>query len=154
MRFKTLTGTALLGAALALAACNAPSHDAPPSQAMTSQAMTSQAMTSQAMPQAMSAQRTGMFSGLNDKNVSGKVTVAGGQVSLADFSSDKGPDLHIYLAKGSDEQAVSSGKELGMVAFDKASQTFEVSEADAAMYDTVVINCDKAKEIFGAARLA
>ncbi|MGH3726806.1 MAG: DM13 domain-containing protein [Mycobacterium sp.] len=149
MRFKTLTGTALLGGALALAACNAPSHDAQPSQAMTSQAM-----TSQAMPQAMSAQRTGMFSGLNDKKVSGKVTVAGGQVSLADFSSDKGPDLHIYLAKGSDEQAVSTGKELGTVAFDKGSQTFEVSEADAAMYDTVVINCDKAKEIFGAARLA
>lgn len=148
MRFKTLTGTALLGAALALAACNAPSRDAQPAP------MTSEAMTSHAMTQAAAATRTGMFNGLNEKNVSGTVTVAGGQVSLSGFSSDKAPDLHIYLANGSDEKALSAGRELGMVAFDKASQTFQVSDADTSMYSTVVINCDKAKEIFGAAQLA
>ncbi|MFA4083750.1 DM13 domain-containing protein [Mycobacteroides salmoniphilum] len=154
MRFTVLTGTALLGIGLAVAACNAPSRDAQPStqspQAMSSQPMASQPMTSPAMA---GATRTGSFTGLNDKHVSGTVTIANGKVILSGFSSDKGPDLHIHLTKGSDQSAVSTGQELGAVASDTASQTFDLSGTDASMYDTVLINCDKAKEAFGAAAL-
>ncbi|OHU30418.1 hypothetical protein BKG76_01205 [Mycobacteroides franklinii] len=146
MRFKVLTGTALLSIGFAVAACNAPSHDAQPS-AQSPQAMTSQAMTSQA------STRTGSFTGVDGKHVSGTVTIANGQLKLTGFSSDKGPDLHIYLTKGSDQNAVSAGKELGMVASDTASQTFDIGGVDTSMYDTVLINCDKAKEAFGAAAL-
>jgi len=144
MRFKVLTGTALLGIGLAVAACNAPSPDAQPST-QPPQAMTSQAMAG--------STRTGSFSGVDGKHVSGTVTIANGQVTLTGFSSDKGPDLHIYLTKGLDQNAVSAGKELGMVASDTASQTFDVGGVDTSMYDTVLINCDKAKEAFGAAAL-
>lgn len=151
MLFKKLTGAALLATALTAAACSTPAQDAKPS-ANATQPMTSQAMTSQAMPQD-SMQRTGMFDGLNGKHVSGTAKVGGGQVVLSNFASDEGPDLHIYLTKGVDESAVSAGKELGTVAYDKGSQTFSISGPDASGYDTVVINCDKAKAVFGAARL-
>jgi hypothetical protein len=97
--------------------------------------------------------RTGSFSGLNGKHVSGTVKVVGGQIVLSDFSSDPGPDLHIYLAAGSDENAVTAGSALGTVAFDKASQAFPVNGVDASKYNTVVIHCDKAKALFGAASL-
>ncbi|MFD6199532.1 DM13 domain-containing protein [Mycobacteriaceae bacterium NPDC060252] len=149
MRFKVLTGTALLGIGLAVAACNAPSPDTQ-SSTQSPQAMSAQPMTSQAMA---GATRTGSFTGLNDKNVSGTVTIANGKVILSGFSSDKGPDLHIHLTKGSDQSAVSTGKQLGPVASDTASQTFDISGTDTSMYDTVLINCDKAKEAFGAAAL-
>jgi hypothetical protein len=96
----------------------------------------------------------GTFSGLNDKHVGGAVKVAGGQVTLSDFSSDPGPDLHIYLTNGTDENSVTAGKALGNVAFDKPSQTFSIAGVDASQYNTVVINCDKAKAVFGAAALA
>ncbi|EHM21059.1 hypothetical protein MBOL_17480 [Mycobacteroides abscessus subsp. bolletii BD] len=107
-------------------------------------------MTSQAMAGKM---RTGSFNGIDGKHVAGTATLANGQLTLTGFSSDKGPDLHIYLTKGADQNAVSTGKELGMVASDKADQTFTLSDTDASMYDTVMINCDKAKEAFGAAAL-
>lgn len=149
MRFKVLTGTALLGIGLAVAACNAPSRDTQ-SSTQSPQAMSAMPMTSQAMA---GTTRTGSFSGIDGKHVAGTVTIANGRVSLTGFSSDKGPDLHIYLTKGSDQSAVSAGKELGMVASDTASQTFDVNGADTSMYDTVLINCNKAKEAFGAAAL-
>ncbi|MGH3723214.1 MAG: DM13 domain-containing protein [Mycobacterium sp.] len=100
-----------------------------------------------------SSTRTGTFGGLNDKHVSGTATVSGGQLILSGFSSDAGPDLHIYLTNGTDEHAVADGKELGAVAFDKASQTFSTSGVDASKYGTIVIHCDKAKAVFGAAAL-
>jgi len=92
--------------------------------------------------------------GLNDKHVAGAVKIAGDQVELSGFSSDPGPDLHIYLTNGTDENSVAAGSALGKVAFDKASQTFSITGTDASKYNTVVINCDKAKAVFGAAALA
>jgi len=97
--------------------------------------------------------RAGTFEGLNDKHVSGTVRIAGGQVVLSGYSSDAGPDLHIYLTNGIDESAVTAGKALGNVASDNSSQTFSIGGADASKYNTVVINCDKAKAVFGAAKL-
>ena len=107
-----------------------------------------------AAPSAMqSASRTGTFHGLNSKTVAGTARVTGGTVALEGFSSDAGPDLHIYLANGTDENAVAAGKELGPVAFDQASQSFSVSGIDTSQYHHVVINCDKAKAVFGSAAL-
>ena len=146
MRFRTLAGAALLTGAAALTACGTSTQSAGPSPQ-------SSQMTS-AMTQAMSNARTGTFSGLNDKHVAGAVKIAGEQVALSDFSSDPGPDLHIYLTNGTDENSVTAGAALGKVAFDKASQTFSIAGVDTSKYNTVVINCDKAKAVFGAAALA
>ena len=100
------------------------------------------------------ASRTGSFAGLNGKKVAGTVTVADGKVTLSGFSSDEGPDLHLYLTNGDDEAAVTAGKTLGKVSYDSASQTFELGSIDAGTYDTVVVHCDKAKAVFGAAGLS
>jgi len=142
--------------ALALAACG-PSNDdgmaktdSEPSAAMTNDGG---AMKHEdAMDKG--ASRTGSFAGLNGKKVAGTVTVADGKVTLSGFSSDEGPDLHLYLTNGDDEAAVTAGKTLGKVSYDTASQTFELSDIDADTYDTVVVHCDKAKAVFGAAGLS
>jgi ABC-type oligopeptide transport system substrate-binding subunit len=146
MRFKTLAGAALLTGAVALTACGTSTQSAGPSP------QSSQMTT--ALAQGMANARTGAFAGLNDKHVAGAVKIAGGQVALSDFSSDPGPDLHIYLTNGTDETSVTAGKALGKVAFDKPSQTFSTAGVDAVQYSTVVIHCDKAKAVFGAAALA
>jgi len=99
MRLKTLTGAALLTIAFALTACGTSTNDAQPSS-----------QSPQAMTQGSSSVRAGTFAGLNDKHVAGTVKVAGGQVVLSDFSSDAGPDLHIYLTNGTDKNAVAAGK--------------------------------------------
>jgi hypothetical protein len=98
--------------------------------------------------------REGTFSGANGKKVAGTVKVSDGKLTLSGFSSDEGPDLHLYLAKGSDEAAVTAGTSLGEVSYNKASQTFDLKGIDAADYDTVVVHCDKAKAVFGAAELS
>jgi ABC-type oligopeptide transport system substrate-binding subunit len=143
MRFKTLTSTVLLMIVLAFTACSTATHSAQ-----------SGSKSPQASAQGSSSPRTGTFEGLNDKHVWGTVKVAGGKVALSDFSSDAGPDLHVYLTNGTNESAVNAGKQLGNVAFDKPSQTFSIGGVDASKYNTVVIHCDKAKAGFGAAALS
>jgi ABC-type oligopeptide transport system substrate-binding subunit len=150
MRSTALKGAALLTIAVALAACST-SNEAHPGPAM-SQSTTAPAMSQSAASGAASA-RTGTFGGLNDKHVAGTATVTGAEIVLSGFSSDAGPDLHIYLTNGTDESAVAAGKELGSIAFDKASQTFSTNGVDPSKYTTVVIHCDKAKAVFGAATL-
>jgi hypothetical protein len=155
MRSTELKGVALLTIALALAACSS-SKETQPGSAM-SQSSSAPAMSQSMPPPAMSrsaaSTRTGTFEGLNDKHVVGTAAVSDAQIVLSGFSSDAGPDLHIYLANGSDENAVAAGKEIGSIAFDKPSQTFSTSGVDASKYTTVVIHCDKAKAVFGAATL-
>ena len=151
MRRRTLVGAALLTGAVALTACGTSTHRAEP--ASPSSNPQSSAMTT-AMAQGASDTRTGTFMGLNDKHVAGAVKIANDQATLSGFSSDPGPDLHIYLTNGTDENFVTAGKQLGTVAFDKASQTFSIAGVDASKYNTIVINCDKAKAVFGAAALA
>ncbi|UQN29426.1 DM13 domain-containing protein [Brachybacterium kimchii] len=96
----------------------------------------------------------GSFAGANGKSVAGKVSIEDGKLMLSGFSSDEGPDLHLYLAKGDDEAAVGSGMELGDVAYDSAEQTFSVEGVDLSQYDHVVVHCDKAKAVFGSAALS
>lgn len=97
----------------------------------------------------------GTFAGLNGKNVAGGVKIEGSTVTIHDFSSDEGPDLHLYLTTGTTEEAVAAGVEIDAVAYDKSSQTFTLpSGTDVSSYTYVVVHCDKAKAVFGAAPIS
>lgn len=150
MRIAALAGASLL--ALTLTACG-PSDEESMNDSMKD-AESSMTDSSPAMTDHMGDARSGDFAGLNGKKVKGTVKVADGKVVLSGFSSDEGPDLHLYLAKGDDEAAVMAGESLGKVSYDTASQTFELKGVDASDFDTVVVHCDKAKAVFGAAALS
>lgn len=146
MRKIGFAGVALVAVSFALTACSGSDSNDSSSKAAPSM--------SASQPAARSADKTGMFAGLNGKKVSGSAQVSGTGVTLSGFSSDEGPDLHVYLTNGTDEAAVSAGKQLGAVKYDEKSQTFELNGVDASGYSTVVIHCDKAKAVFGAAKLS
>ena len=130
----------------ALAGCAAPATTSTSSSSAP-------AAASSAAPAA--ATYTGTFAGLNDKKVTGKVTINGSTVTLSGFSSDEGPDLHLYLTNGTTEADVTSGTEFSKVAFDAASQTFTLpAGVDASAFTTLVVHCDKALAVFGAAALS
>lgn len=97
---------------------------------------------------------SGIFAGADGKTVEGTVSIEDGTLTLEDFSSDEGPDLHLYLASGDDSAAVEAGTELDVVAYDEASQTFDVSGVDLSEYDHVIVHCDKARAVFGSAPLS
>jgi ABC-type oligopeptide transport system substrate-binding subunit len=147
MRRTAFVGGALIALALTLTACGAPSGTAADSSSAPKSSSSAQAMSES------TSSRTGAFEGLNDKKVQGSVTVDGSEIVLSGFSSDEGPDLHVYLTNGTDEAAVSAGKQIDAVSYDTASQTFTLDGVDAASFNTVVIHCDKAKAVFGAAAL-
>ncbi|MFE7505933.1 DM13 domain-containing protein [Promicromonospora sp. NPDC057488] len=156
MRKTALASAAVLTATLLLTGCGADddgSGDAMSEQSMSSQEQ-SEDMTEDMGDDMAAEARTGTFEGLNDKAVAGTVEVSATEVVLSGYSSDEGPDLHVYLTNGTDEAAVAAGTEIDVVAFDEASQTFALDGVDVAGYDTVVIHCDKAKAVFGAAALA
>jgi hypothetical protein len=154
MRISALVGAGVL--ALSLTACGQ-AKDEPmkhePMKGGSSSTMDHGTSDSMKGMDHMSAARSGTFAGLNGKKVAGTVKVADGKVVLAGFSSDEGPDLHLYLTKGTDEAAVQAGASLGKVAYDKAAQTFDLQGVNAEGYDNVVVHCDKAKAVFGAAEL-
>ena len=142
-------GVAVLALGLTLAGCSAtPAGSSPSADTMSS----SSPMASSSPMDHMSM--TGTFMGLGGKAVKGTVTVSGSELTLSGFSSDEGPDLHIYLTNGTDEAAVAAGKQIDAVAFDKDSQSFMLNGIDPSMYKDVVIHCDKAKAVFGAAALS
>lgn len=155
MRIKLFFATAATAAAvLSVAACSSNSTETAASStaAPMSASMSMTAPMSGSMSGAM--MHTGTFMGLNGKMVAGTATIDGATVTLAGYSSDKGPDLHLYLTNGTTEDAVKSGVQLGSVASDKADQTFTVpASAKAADYKYVVVHCDKALAVFGAAEL-
>ena len=149
MRKKITLAAAALALAAGLTACSAGADagtSSSPSSSSSSSAPSSSSSSSDS--------RTGTFAGLNGKKVSGTVSISGGTLTLSGFSSDEGPDLHVYLTSGTDEAAVGAGKEIKAVAFDKADQTFSLSGIDSSSYTDVVIHCDKAKAVFGAATLS
>lgn len=166
MRKTAFAGTAILAVSLVLTACGGGEDMSGDSMSGGTETGMSEDMTEDMaegttddmagdMAEDMSAEaRSGDFAGLNGKAVSGSVEVSPTEVVLSDFSSDEAPDLHVYLTNGSEEADVDAGTELDSVAFDEASQTFELDGVDVADYDTVVIHCDKAKAVFGAAPLA
>lgn len=158
MRVKTTIAASVLGLAMVLGACSGQNPDDSRADSGNSSGMSQQASSAPASPGDPSSagdaatSLTGHFHGLNGKSVKGTVTVADGKVTLSGFSSDEGPDLHLYLARGTDEAAVAAGTELGAVAFGEASQSFSLS--GGADFTEVLVHCDKAKAVFGAAELA
>lgn len=155
MRHNTLTAAipaVVLVLGLTLAGCSStPGSDMSGDKMPSSTPMSQKSASGTDM---MSKKMTGDFGGLNGKNVSGLVTVQDGELVLSGFKSDEGPDLHVYLTTGTDEAAVNAGKEVDAVAFDKASQSFMLDGVDVSQYSYVVIHCDKAKAVFGAAKLS
>lgn len=149
MRKSALAGSAVLALTLLLTACGGPN------QASTSSMSPSAQSQMQTMPSTTdtAASRMGSFMGLNQKMVAGSAKLSGSELMLTGFSSDEGPDLHVYLTNGTDEAAVMAGKSLGAVSFNEAAQTFMLQGVDASAYKDVVIHCDKAKAVFGAAAL-
>ncbi|KJL22257.1 Electron transfer DM13 [Microbacterium oxydans] len=151
MRKIAFAATAAVTLALALSACSSPAatEDTKPSSSASQSADSGASTTEMKM-----SEKTGTFMGLNEKKVSGTVTVSGDEVALSGFSSDEGPDLHVYLTNGTDEAAVSAGMLVDAVSFDTATQTFMLDGIDTSEYSYVVIHCDKAKAVFGAAELS
>jgi glycine cleavage system H protein len=76
------------------------------------------------------------------------------QEALGDIVFAEVPEGGKVFAKGDDAAAVAAGIQLGKVAYDEASQTFELEGVDANDYDTVVVHCVKANAVFGAAELS
>lgn len=158
MRTTALLGTTIVALAIVLTGCSA-GGDAPdepmttPAASQDEEMMTPSASPDEAMTEAPMMALSGAFEGLNDKSVAGTFTIEGTTVTLEGFSSDEGPDLHLYLASGTDEASVDAGVELGTVAWDEASQTFDLGDADAADFSYLVVHCDKANASFGAASL-
>lgn len=147
MRIKTITASAAVMLALTLSACSngdSTDHQSAPATSATS---SSQSVAAKSV-------RAGQFTGFNGKNVKGEAKVDGSQLVFTDFLSDEGPDLHVYLTNGTGESDVASGKRIDTIKFDQASQTFSLGDADTGGYSTVVIHCDKAKAVFGAASLS
>lgn len=141
MRLNLLAAAAFTSAALILTGC------------ATTAAPSASSGTTQSQSAPAAAARTGSFTGLNGKKVAGTVTVTSGQLTLSGFASDEGPDLHVYLTNGTDEAAVGDGVQISAIDFSKADQTFALSGVDLTKYSNVVIHCDKAKAVFGAATL-
>lgn len=147
MRIKAIATAAVLTLGLGLSACGSSNDDTSTSGSSDS---TSAAATTSSSP---TMEHHGSFTGANGKNVAGTVKVSGHDITLSGFSSDEGPDLHIYLTNGTNEAAVSAGKEISTVKFNEASQSFMVDGTDLSSYTTVVIHCDKAHAVFGTAHL-
>ncbi len=145
MRKTALTGAAILALSLMLSACSAGGTDTTTTEPAAPEA-------SQSATEAVT--RAGDFEGSGDKSVAGSVAVSDSEIVLSGYSSDEGPDLHVYLTNGTEEADVASGMQIETVAFDEASQTFTLDGVNVADYDTVVIYCDKVKAVFGSASLS
>ena len=152
-RIATTIATVLSAGALAvsLSACTTGAQDSMSSSSPKPSASSSPSSSPNASEM---MQKSGSFAGLNGKTVAGTAKVTGTELTLAGFSSDEGPDLHVYLTNGTDEAAVSAGMRIDAVKFDSAEQKFTLSGVDLSKYTDVVIHCDKAKAVFGAAKLA
>ena len=146
MRHTAFLAAIAVAAALGLSACS--------NTADTATTATTSAESPMSQSSTVMVMETGTFGGLNDKSVTGTATITGTEVQLTGFSSDEGPDLHLYLTNGTDETAVASGIELGTIAFDEPEQTFPIGGTiDVSGYTHLVVHCDKAKAVFGAAAL-
>lgn len=94
--------------------------------------------------------KMGMFKGDNEMEVKGKAEIKGNKLMLTDFSSSKGPDLHVYLTNDND---IEKGMKVAPVKYDEATQTFDLKDINPEDYNTATIYCDKAHVVFGSAAL-
>jgi len=152
MRITTLLAGA--AAALALTAALAGCSSTPGTSGSTA-AKSGSSSSSGTAPTSSDVALTGKFSGLNGKKAAGSVSITGDTITLTGFSSDQGPDLHLYLANGTTEAETTAGVEIGTVSWNTASQTITIpSGVDVSKYTDLVEHCDKALAVFGAAPLS
>ena len=79
------------------------------------------------------------------------VTLNDNKLMLSDFSTDKGPDLHVYLVKN---DKIESGVSLGKVDLKNKEQSFSIpKDINLKDYKKVVSYCDEAHVMFGEAVL-
>lgn len=144
MNIKTLVFSTTIAGTLLLGACNM--DDKKEEESDTKTEMKDEKTSNDNAK----VEKEGMFKSENKEKVEGKAMIKDGKLMLTDYSSSKGPDLHVYLTKGN---KIKEGKKIDDVKHDEATQTFDLKDIDAEQYDTVTIYCDKAHVIFGSAKL-
>jgi hypothetical protein len=80
---------------------------------------------------------------------------------LTDFATSNGPDVHVLLARSTDEKlskGLVNGElnsvELGRLKANQGDQNYDVPDsADLTRYDAVVIYCERFHVVFGIAKL-
>jgi len=83
------------------------------------------------------------------------------ELRLTDFTTSNGPDVHVLLAQGADEnlkQEFVKGElnslELGLLKANQGDQNYDLPDsADLSRYDAVVIYCERFHAVFGVAKL-
>jgi hypothetical protein len=83
------------------------------------------------------------------------------ELRLTDFMTSNGPDVHVLLAQGADEnlnQDFVKGElnsvELGPLKANRGDQNYDLPDsADLSRYDAVVIYCERFHAVFGVAKL-
>ena len=98
---------------------------------------------------------SGSFVGQGGQNVSGKAEIYFENnkyvLRLADFFSNNGPDLKVYLSKAS---SPSDHISLGDLKSTNGNQVYEISGApDFTLYRYVLIHCEKYNHRYGSAEL-
>lgn len=91
----------------------------------------------------------------NGENVTGTATIynENGQLSLSlkDFSTNNGPDLHVYLSK---EKQPVNFIDLGKLKSIMGNQVYEISgKPDFSAYKFALIHCQQYNHLFGSAEL-
>ena len=112
----------------------------------------------QAAPVTMSAKLGGSFKQVTHAT-KGNVSVSGNKLTLSNFATGMGPQLHVYLVRGDAssndaiKKAVSAGKftDLGALKSIKGNQSYTIKGASRGQ--SIVIWCDKFDVAFGAAKL-
>ena len=83
------------------------------------------------------------------------------ELRLTDFMTSNGPDVHVLLAQGADEnlkqdfvKGERNSVELGLLKANQGDQNYDLPESvDLSRYYAVVIYCQRFHAVFGVARL-
>lgn len=99
--------------------------------------------------------QAGVFMGQQNQSVSGKAQIflQNGKyvLKLADFKSDNGPDLKVYLSKAS---SPSSHISLGDLKSVNGNQVYEIpGTPDFSQHRYALIHCERFNHLFGSAEL-
>lgn len=97
----------------------------------------------------------GGFTGIGGESVSGtaRIITADGKYSLVldQFSTNNGPDLHVYLSK---QATPKDFIDLGPLKSTRGTQVYEITgKPDLAEYKYALIHCQQFNHLFGSALL-
>lgn len=98
----------------------------------------------------------GSFTGIGGESVSGtaRIITADGKYSLVldQFSTNNGPDLHVYLSK---QATPKDFIDLGSLKSTRGTQVYEINGTpDFAEYKYALIHCQQFNHLFGSALLS